>query len=136
MFSGTLRHLFGAYAALLFLQIIAIHHSCSARKNSNYCSPSSCGNIHNISYPFRLNTDPKSCGHKSYELVVKTIVQLYTRKTSTDQPLQNQPPSPPPTTKPASQPPSPPSSTQQSRQPLVKEKKEPLCLPPLHCHCE
>ncbi|KAJ6931986.1 hypothetical protein NC651_007623 [Populus alba x Populus x berolinensis] len=52
MFSGTLRHLFGAYAALLFLQIIAIHHSCSARKNSNYCSPSSCGNIHNISYPF------------------------------------------------------------------------------------
>ncbi|XP_052310363.1 LEAF RUST 10 DISEASE-RESISTANCE LOCUS RECEPTOR-LIKE PROTEIN KINASE-like 1.2 [Populus trichocarpa] len=69
MFSGTLRHLFGAYAALLFLQIIAIHHSCSARKNSNYCSPSSCGNIHNISYPFRLNTDPKSCGHQSYELV-------------------------------------------------------------------
>jgi len=69
MISGTLRHLFGAYAALLFLQIIAIYHSCSARKNSNYCSPSSCGNIHNISYPFRLNTDPKSCGHKSYELV-------------------------------------------------------------------
>ncbi|KAL9371792.1 hypothetical protein Peur_036932 [Populus x canadensis] len=68
MLSGISKYLFGAYAALLFLQIIAIHHSCSARKNSNYCSPSSCGNIHNISYPFRLSTDPNSCGNKKYEL--------------------------------------------------------------------
>jgi len=68
MLSGISKHLFGAYAALLFLQIIAIHHSCSARKNSNYCSPSSCGNIHNISYPFQLSTDPHSCGNKKYEL--------------------------------------------------------------------
>ncbi|CAK7322791.1 unnamed protein product [Dovyalis caffra] len=69
MFSGLLRHLLGAYAALLFLLILAGHHSCSARQNNNYCAPSSCGYIHNISYPFRLNTDPKSCGHKGYELV-------------------------------------------------------------------
>jgi len=32
----------------------------------NY-APSSCGNIHNISYPFRLNTDPKGCGNKNFE---------------------------------------------------------------------
>jgi len=65
MLSGISKHLFGAYPALLFLVILAGHQSCSARKN---CSPSSCGNIHNISYPFRLSTDPKSCGKKKYEL--------------------------------------------------------------------
>ncbi|KAI9378933.1 hypothetical protein POPTR_017G008800v4 [Populus trichocarpa] len=69
MFSRVLRHLFGAYAALPFLVILSTHHSCSATKNtSNYCAPSSCSNIHNISYPFRLNTDPESCGNKSFEL--------------------------------------------------------------------
>ncbi|KAM3729812.1 hypothetical protein ACB098_12G038900 [Castanea mollissima] len=32
------------------------------------CSASSCGNIHNISLPFRLNTDPENCGDPRYEL--------------------------------------------------------------------
>ncbi|XP_019195136.1 PREDICTED: LEAF RUST 10 DISEASE-RESISTANCE LOCUS RECEPTOR-LIKE PROTEIN KINASE-like 2.1 isoform X2 [Ipomoea nil] len=32
------------------------------------CNPSSCGSIHNISYPFRLNTDPQNCGNPDYEL--------------------------------------------------------------------
>jgi len=69
MFSRVFRHLFGAYAALPFLVILSSHHSCSATKNtSNYCAPSSCGNIHNIRYPFRLNTDPESCGNKDFEL--------------------------------------------------------------------
>ncbi|KAF9679263.1 hypothetical protein SADUNF_Sadunf07G0121800 [Salix dunnii] len=54
-----------AYSALLFLVILAGHHSCSATNN---CAPSSCGNITNISPPFRLQTDPKSCGRKEYEL--------------------------------------------------------------------
>ncbi|XP_011001830.1 PREDICTED: probable receptor-like protein kinase At5g39020 isoform X3 [Populus euphratica] len=72
MFSRVLRHLFGAYAALPFLVILSSHHSCSARKN---CAPSSCGNIHNISYPFRLNTDPKGCGNKNYELACENNVR-------------------------------------------------------------
>ncbi|KAK4717955.1 hypothetical protein R3W88_016293 [Solanum pinnatisectum] len=29
------------------------------------CVPSSCGHIHNISYPFRLKSDPKHCGHRA-----------------------------------------------------------------------
>ena len=66
MLSGIPKHPFGAYPALLLLVILARHQSCSAIKN---CAPSSCGNIHNISYPFRLNTDPNnSCGNKKYEL--------------------------------------------------------------------
>ncbi|XP_006365615.1 uncharacterized protein [Solanum tuberosum] len=32
------------------------------------CVPSSCGHIHNISYPFRLKSDPKHCGLENYEL--------------------------------------------------------------------
>ncbi|XP_055814671.1 LEAF RUST 10 DISEASE-RESISTANCE LOCUS RECEPTOR-LIKE PROTEIN KINASE-like 2.1 [Solanum dulcamara] len=32
------------------------------------CLPSSCGHIHNISYPFRLKSDPKHCGDENYEL--------------------------------------------------------------------
>jgi hypothetical protein len=67
MLSGISKHLFGAYPALLFLVILAGHQSCSATKNNTvYCAPS-CGNIH-ISYPFRLSTDPNSCGNKKYEL--------------------------------------------------------------------
>jgi hypothetical protein len=75
MFGGILRHLFGgAYAALLLLVILSTHHGCSARKDNSYCAPS-CGNIHNISYPFRLNTDPESCGNKNYELVCENNVR-------------------------------------------------------------
>ena len=33
------------------------------------CSPSSCGDIRNISYPFRLEGDPPSCGYPEYELI-------------------------------------------------------------------
>ncbi|KAL7150141.1 hypothetical protein ABFS83_05G089900 [Erythranthe nasuta] len=36
--------------------------------NQINCTPSSCGEIRNISYPFRLNTDPKRCGHPTYVL--------------------------------------------------------------------
>ena len=32
-------------------------------------SPSSCGDIRNISYPFRLEGDPPSCGYPEYELI-------------------------------------------------------------------
>ena len=62
MFSGSGRiWLAGAsYAALFCL----IFHSCMARD----CA-SSCGNIRNISHPFRLKTDPKHCGIKFFELV-------------------------------------------------------------------
>jgi len=69
MLSGISKHHFGAYPALLFLVILARHQSCSASKNGTVdCAPSSCGNIHNISYPFRLSTDPNSCGNQKYEL--------------------------------------------------------------------
>ncbi|KAG6645455.1 hypothetical protein CIPAW_08G124000 [Carya illinoinensis] len=37
----------------------------SSHKNNHRCPPSSCGNISNISYPFRLTSDPPNCGEHS-----------------------------------------------------------------------
>ncbi|KAM2156346.1 hypothetical protein ACFX1R_042045 [Malus domestica] len=37
-------------------------------ETSPSCPPSSCGNIQNISYPFRLQDDPKNCGESMYNL--------------------------------------------------------------------
>uniref|UniRef100_A0A6N2MHX4 Protein kinase domain-containing protein n=1 Tax=Salix viminalis TaxID=40686 RepID=A0A6N2MHX4_SALVM len=70
------RHPFGAYAALLLLQILSTHHRCSARQITNDFAPFSCGNFLNISFPFRLNTDPGSCGDRFFELGCEDNVRL------------------------------------------------------------
>ncbi|XP_049382850.1 uncharacterized protein LOC125847227 [Solanum stenotomum] len=64
---------------LLFLQ------TCNARKSKHYyCPISACGNIRNISYPFRLNTDPEYCGYGlPFELACEgnqTIISLFSKK--------------------------------------------------------
>ncbi|PIN12708.1 hypothetical protein CDL12_14668 [Handroanthus impetiginosus] len=48
-------------------------------KRSPHCSPSKCGHIHNISYPFRLRDDPKHCGDPKYQLSCEnnTTTTLY-----------------------------------------------------------
>ncbi|XP_047963721.1 LEAF RUST 10 DISEASE-RESISTANCE LOCUS RECEPTOR-LIKE PROTEIN KINASE-like 2.4 [Salvia hispanica] len=38
------------------------------------CTPSSCGNLHNIGYPFRLKGDPKKCGNPRFELACENNV--------------------------------------------------------------
>ncbi|XP_042032066.1 LEAF RUST 10 DISEASE-RESISTANCE LOCUS RECEPTOR-LIKE PROTEIN KINASE-like 2.1 isoform X2 [Salvia splendens] len=49
----------------LLIVLVAIHLCpCYDAK----CTPSSCGNLSNISYPFRLNDDPKNCGDRRFEL--------------------------------------------------------------------
>jgi len=53
--------------------------SCDA-KNSHLCPVSSCGEIHNISYPFRLKGDPKYCGHPEFEVTCEydnTVLYLF-----------------------------------------------------------
>eukprot|EP00262_Sarcandra_glabra_P022075 TRINITY_DN960_c0_g2_i1.p1 TRINITY_DN960_c0_g2~~TRINITY_DN960_c0_g2_i1.p1 ORF type:complete len:648 (+),score=54.70 TRINITY_DN960_c0_g2_i1:68-2011(+) len=47
------------------------------------CSPSSCGDLRNISYPFRLKDDPANCGDPKYELSCegnKTILYIHAGK--------------------------------------------------------
>ena len=50
--------------------LVLVHPTCCAPTAmvNHTCSASSCGNIHNISFPFRLKTDPENCGYPGYEL--------------------------------------------------------------------
>ncbi|TQD93624.1 hypothetical protein C1H46_020779 [Malus baccata] len=52
---------------LAFLVLCCSSETCNAKDDSTNCT-SSCGNIRNISYPFRLKDDPKHCGHILYTL--------------------------------------------------------------------
>ncbi|KAH0775779.1 hypothetical protein KY290_007190 [Solanum tuberosum] len=67
----------------LILQIIFLQ-TCHARKSKYYCPPSACGDIRNISYPFRLNTDPEYCGEdQEFELACEgnqTVIWLFSKK--------------------------------------------------------
>nr|GMD55077.1 rust resistance kinase Lr10-like isoform X1 [Ipomoea batatas] len=60
--------------------ILVIHFS-SHSNTTHYCKPSSCGIIHNITFPFRLNTDPQHCGNSGYELACdeqnRTVLTLH-----------------------------------------------------------
>ncbi|XP_041020456.1 uncharacterized protein LOC121262102 [Juglans microcarpa x Juglans regia] len=50
------------------LVLILVPPASSLNSTDHYCPPSSCGNIPNISYPFRLKGDPPNCGDQRYEL--------------------------------------------------------------------
>lgn len=70
---------FTGYTAFLFVLVL---QTCNGKDNS-LCASSSCGNILNISYPFRLETDPKNCGDQRYTLSCEgnfTVLYLYTGK--------------------------------------------------------
>ncbi|KAL6321099.1 hypothetical protein AAG906_012871 [Vitis piasezkii] len=65
--------------ALLHVCFISI---CAANENQT-CRPSSCGDIRNISNPFRLKGDPSGCGDPNYELACennRTMLNLYSGK--------------------------------------------------------
>lgn len=51
--------------------------TCTAKQHQ-YCAPSSCGKVTDISYPFRLKQDPHECGDRRYELdCVNNVLVLY-----------------------------------------------------------
>ncbi|CAJ1972269.1 unnamed protein product [Sphenostylis stenocarpa] len=71
---GTIRIRF--IAILLFLET-------SATALIPDCPASSCGNIPNIRYPFRLSSDPSHCGDKRYQLYCEnnaTFLTLFSGK--------------------------------------------------------
>lgn len=66
------------YPLLISVFVAAIH-----ARNYNQICTSSCGDIQNISYPFRLKTDPTSCGDTDYELSCQynqTILEFHSGK--------------------------------------------------------
>jgi len=56
----------------LIVVVVLLHQTCNTTtaedSHDHHCSPSSCGSIHNISYPFRLTSDSKNCGDQRYNL--------------------------------------------------------------------
>ncbi|XP_035540122.1 LEAF RUST 10 DISEASE-RESISTANCE LOCUS RECEPTOR-LIKE PROTEIN KINASE-like 2.3 [Juglans regia] len=66
--------------ALIVLVVLLLHQTCSATDSNPACVPSSCGNIPNISSPFRLQNDPPNCGNPSYTLSCQdnqTVLYLF-----------------------------------------------------------
>ncbi|XP_048137792.1 uncharacterized protein LOC125315844 [Rhodamnia argentea] len=64
---------------LLLLLFLVLHQSLSIATENNQCT-SSCGEITNISFPFRLKGDPKICSDSKYELSClnnRTVLSLY-----------------------------------------------------------
>ncbi|KAF5462885.1 hypothetical protein F2P56_018854, partial [Juglans regia] len=63
------------------LVLILVPPASSHKNSHHYCPPSSCGNIPNISYPFRLKGDPSNCGDQRFELSCDdnnhTLLSLY-----------------------------------------------------------
>nr|XP_023870707.1 rust resistance kinase Lr10-like [Quercus suber] len=63
------------------IALALVHETLSA--NDYYCPPSSCGNIPNISFPFRLKNEPEICGDSRYELSCennRTVLHLFAGK--------------------------------------------------------
>ncbi|GMY20142.1 LEAF RUST 10 DISEASE-RESISTANCE LOCUS RECEPTOR-LIKE PROTEIN KINASE-like 2.3 isoform X3 [Fagus crenata] len=61
------------------IALVLVHKSCS-REDNQHCPPSSCGNIHNKRYPFRLKSDPQTCGDLRYSLSCEnnhTVLYLF-----------------------------------------------------------
>ncbi|XP_035543190.1 uncharacterized protein LOC109001065 isoform X2 [Juglans regia] len=74
---------FPAVLTALFV-LLLFHQTCSVKDihlteaGNGTCSPSSCGSIQNISYPFRLMEDPPNCGDQRYKLSCENnIAVLY-----------------------------------------------------------
>lgn len=68
---------------LLFCCLIIKGQSTNNKNSYHGCVPSSCGNLQNIAYPFRLKGDPKNCGEPDFELDCqnnRTILTLNSKK--------------------------------------------------------
>ncbi|KAL4594959.1 hypothetical protein ACB092_12G056600 [Castanea dentata] len=76
---------FTAVGLTVLIALVLVHPTCCATTamDNHTCSASSCGNIHNISFPFRLKTDPENCGDPRYELSCennRTVLYSYIGK--------------------------------------------------------
>ncbi|XAR52227.1 hypothetical protein NMG60_11020176 [Bertholletia excelsa] len=80
---GRGRGLIPVDLVTLFLASV-LFQCCDGKGSGQQClPPSSCGNILNISHPFRLKGDPEHCGDKKYELSCennRTVLSSYSGK--------------------------------------------------------
>ncbi|XP_027941236.1 uncharacterized protein LOC114195038 [Vigna unguiculata] len=62
--------------------LVLFHQTCSAKHRTS-CPSSSCGEIRDIRYPFRLKNDPRGCGLPGYEFECvnnRTLFTLFSGK--------------------------------------------------------
>jgi hypothetical protein len=74
------RMLFSAGLMVLITVVLVLVHEARSANDSHHHCRSSCGNIHNIKYPFWLNGDPTICGDQRYNLSCEynqTVLYLY-----------------------------------------------------------
>ncbi|KAL6125391.1 hypothetical protein ACLB2K_073450 [Fragaria x ananassa] len=67
-------------ARLIIVLVIGLCCATCHAEDHQHCQPSSCGNIRNISHPFRLTDDPNKCGDSRYNLSCEnnlTVLHLY-----------------------------------------------------------
>ncbi|CAK9149437.1 unnamed protein product [Ilex paraguariensis] len=84
MMSGRRRRRRGVFLLvsqrfLLLIVLCVTSRCCKAQQNNDQNCTSSCGNIHDIHYPFRLEDDPQHCGLPDYQLACnnnRTILYL------------------------------------------------------------
>ncbi|PSS17643.1 Rust resistance kinase [Actinidia chinensis var. chinensis] len=79
--SWTRPPLYVVYTAIFVVVVVSSSFANSDAKTSPHSSacPSSCGDLHNITHPFRFRGDPKNCGNQKYELECennRAVVQL------------------------------------------------------------
>ncbi|XP_065868117.1 rust resistance kinase Lr10-like [Euphorbia lathyris] len=70
------------FAFIIFLFLFQ-QQPCTSQKLHHCEHPSSCGTLINISYPFRLKSDPSNCGDANYELSCENnqpFLNLYSGK--------------------------------------------------------
>ncbi|KAH0704499.1 uncharacterized protein [Solanum tuberosum] len=68
-----------SFFAGVFL-LVSFITSSIAQTSMSQCVPSSCGEIRDIKFPFRLRTDPEHCGKHEYELDCQNNQTFYTYK--------------------------------------------------------
>ncbi|XP_062213562.1 rust resistance kinase Lr10-like [Phragmites australis] len=56
-----------ALVIIIIISVVAVHVADAGGQGE--CPPFSCGDLHNISYPFRRPGDPPECGAQAYQLV-------------------------------------------------------------------
>nr|XP_048325523.1 LEAF RUST 10 DISEASE-RESISTANCE LOCUS RECEPTOR-LIKE PROTEIN KINASE-like 2.1 isoform X1 [Ziziphus jujuba var. spinosa] len=81
---GSEKPLSSPFIFITFLSLMVFYQTHSATDHNQHCPSSSCGNINNISYPFRLETDPTYCGDLRYNLScennISTVLYLNSGK--------------------------------------------------------
>ncbi|KAF8015309.1 hypothetical protein BT93_H0959 [Corymbia citriodora subsp. variegata] len=74
----SLSSIFMLRVLLLILHCLLLLGTSYGGRKNHLCAPSSCGEVRNISYPFRLKNDSKDCGNSRYEMACeKNLAVLY-----------------------------------------------------------